>query len=133
MSVQNGTNVLITIGGTTVNGTVSHSMDLPVDMIETTTKDSGGSKTYIAGEEDGTVTVECKYDDAATYGYSQAFAARNAKTSVTVIYGLQTTGKKAYQFDALISNVPHDAPQNDSATWTMELQKTGSVTEVTIS
>ena len=91
MAVTNGTSVLLEVGGVTVNGTTSHDMSIITDMIDVTTKDSNGSKEYIAGEDDGTISVEGKYDPAATYGFSQLFAAQLAKASAPLTFGLQAS------------------------------------------
>ncbi len=133
MSVQNGTAILMSVEGNIIKGTTSHDLSLTADMIETTTKDSGGDKEYIAGERDGTVTVEGRYDDAASpVGYSELFAYYKAGTQLTCVYGLQAVGKKAYTFEAQISSLNNSAPENEAATFSVDLQITGGVTEVTL-
>jgi predicted secreted protein len=132
MAVTNGTSVLLEVGGVTINGTTSHDMSIITDMIDITTKDSSGSKEYIAGEDDGTISVEGKYDPAATYGFSQLFAAQLAKASATLTFGLQASSSKAYRMAGLIMSLTLSGPQNEAGTWTVELQKTGGVAEVTI-
>lgn len=133
MAVQNGTSVLLSIGGTTINATTNHDLNLSVDMIDVTTKDSAGSKEYIAGEDDATTTLEGNYDPAATYGWSELFAAAIGKAAGTLIFGLQANGSKAYQFSGLLMNLTLSGPKNAAGTWTAEFQKTGPITEITVS
>jgi len=101
-------------------------------MIDVTTKDSNGSKQYIAGEDDATISIEGKYDPAATYAYSQLFAAQLAKSILTLTYGLQASSSKAYRMGGLLMSLTLSGPQNESGTWSAEFQKSGPVAEVTI-
>lgn len=132
MAVKNGTDILLQVGGTIVNATTNHTFDMSVDMIDTTTKDSNGSKEYIAGEDDATITVEGKYDPVATYSYSTIFTAIKAKAAVTLTFGLDQSGDKAYRMSGLMSNLSLNGPKNEAGTWTATYQKTGPVAEVTI-
>lgn len=132
MAVQNGTDVLLKIGGTLINATTNHELNLTADMIDVTTKDSNGSKEYIAGEDDGTITVEGNYDPAATYSWSDLFAAFTGKASAALIFGLQETGDKAISLNGLLMNLSLSGSKNEAGTWTAEFQKTGAATEVTL-
>lgn len=132
MAVQNGTSILLQVGGTLVNATTNHDLNFDVDMIDVTTKDSNGSKEYIAGEDDATLTVEGNYDPAATYGWSELFAAATGKASATLTYGLQGSGDSAYRFAGFLMNLTLSGPKNEAGTWSAEFQKSGPIAEVTI-
>lgn len=132
MAVENGTDVLLQVGGTVVNATTNHDLNISVDMIDVTTKDSNGSKEYIAGEDDATITLEGLYDPAATYSWSNLFAAITGKASATLTFGLQDSGDKAYRFAGFVQNLTLSGPKNEAGSWTAEVQKTGSIAEVTI-
>ena len=130
---MDGTNILMSIGGSTVNGTTSQSLETTIDMIETTTKDSEGHKTYKAGEDGGTATVEGKIDADATYSITDLRAAAAAKAEIQCVYGegVATTGKRILTFNALINSLSETAPENDNATWSLGLQITGAIVEST--
>ena len=132
MAVQNGTDILLQVGGVLVNATTNHDLNLSVDMIDVTTKDSNGSKEYIAGEDDATVTIEGLYDPAATYSWEELFAAITGKASATLTYGLQSSGDKAYRFAGFVMNLQLSGSKNEAGTFTAEFQKTGSISEVTL-
>lgn len=132
MAVTNGTSILLSVGTTTINATTSHDLSIITDMIDVTTKDSNGSKQYIAGEDDATISIEGKYDPAATYAYSQLFAAQLAKSISTLTYGLQASSSKAYRMGGLLMSLTLSGPQNEAGTWSAEFQKSGPVAEVTI-
>lgn len=132
MAVQNGTDVLLQVGGTLINATTNHELNLSVDMIDVTTKDSNGSKEYIAGEDDATITVEGNYDPAATYGWSELFTAITGKAAATLTFGLQESGDSAYRLSGLLMNLTLSGPKNEAGTWSAEFQKSGAITEVTL-
>lgn len=132
MAVKNGTDVLLQVGGTVVNATTTSSLDLSVDMIDVTTKDSSGSKEYIAGEDDATIQLEGFYDPAATYNFSQLFTAITGKASATLTFGLQESGDKAYRLSGFVSNLTLGGPKNEASTFTATFQKTGGISEVTL-
>lgn len=133
MAVQNGDKILVNKGGTIINATVSSDLSVTWDMIDITTKDSNQSKEYLSGEDDATVSIEGNYDDVATEGFAEMFTLGTGRTAVTIIFGLQDTGKAAYQFQALLSDLSLNGPKNDASTWSATIQKTGPVTAVTIS
>ena len=133
MAVKNGDDVVIKVGSTLVNGTISNSYDLSVDMIDVTTKDSSGHKEYIAGEDDATVSVEGKFDPANTYGYEELHTAALAKAEVIILFGLNESGGVGYQFSALIQNLTLNGPKNEATAWTANIQRTGATTTVIFS
>lgn len=133
MAVRKGDDIVIEIGGTKVNAEMTNDLSFDVDEIDVTTKDSGGFKEFLAGELGGQANFEGKYDDAASYGYSQLFAAAKAKNSVNVVYGLNANGNSAYSFSAIITNVSLSGPKNDAATFSGTLRVTGEPTEITVS
>lgn len=131
MAAVDGTTLTVLIGADVVVCETSSSFNRTRDMIETTCKASGTSKTYIPGEVDGTIEVESVYDEAGTFTFDQAFTDMEAGTELTVKWGSVAAGSIFYTGTALISDLSADGPQNDRATWTMTLQLTGAVTSGT--
>lgn len=133
MAVKNGDDILISVAGTTIGATISADKSLTKDMIDVTTKDSNKNKEYIAGEGDGTATFEGKYDpNTSGYSYSQLFSAYDNGTEVAVIFGLNQVGDTAYSFQALVSDLSIAGPKNEASTFNGTLQKTGDITEITV-
>lgn len=131
MAVQNGTALLVKIGGTLLScQTEDSSLNFTRDMIETTCKDStDAAKTYIAGEKDTTIDVTAAYDMAATNGFSEVFADFDAGTLVDWTWGSTVIGQKSYTGSAYISDLSIGSPQNDKSTYAFTLQVSGVVTE----
>ena len=55
MAINNGTDVLIKVGGTAIDGQTNADFEWITDMLDATTKDSSGHKDKIAGEDTGTL------------------------------------------------------------------------------
>ena len=125
----NGTTMILDIDGTLISCETHSNLSLTKDMIETTCKDSGSSKTYIAGEGGGTIDVTANYSQSPAYGYSEAFAAYDAGTEIVWKFGSTVATEKYYTGSAIFSDIALANPQNDKSTWTGTLQITGTVTE----
>ena len=132
MAVHDGSNILIKLATTLVNGTTSQTLNTNVDLIDITTKDSAGNKEYLGGEFGGTIGVEGKVDHADTYGYSQLLAAQQAKTAVAFIYSSQAEAEATWTGSAIIGNLSRTDPENAPPTWSLTLTITGALTEGTI-
>lgn len=108
-------------------------VDVSIDMIEITTKDSSGFKEYVAGEKGGTFSFEglLEYEaSVSTQGLSldDLMTKALAGTEFTVRWSSQDTGDQYFESKVLISNVSASAPNNDVATFSATLQMTGTIT-----
>jgi predicted secreted protein len=116
----------------------SANFDLSVDMIETTEKDSGGFKEYIAGEKGGTFQFEgvLEYESSvSTQGLSfdDLVTDALAGTAFTIRWSSQSSGDQYMQSSVLISGVSGSAPNNDVATFSCTMQMTGTITKGNVS
>jgi len=108
-------------------------VDISIDMIEITTKDSGGFKEYIAGEKGGTFSFEglLEYDaSVSTQGDSLKDIATLALagTAFTIRWSSQSSTDEYFESSVLVSNISSSAPNNDTATISCTLQMTGTIT-----
>jgi predicted secreted protein len=129
MAVRSGSDIFLKLATQLVNATTSQSIELPVDMIDVTTKDSTGkAKEYIAGELGGTLSCEGKWNEGTSdYTLQEILAARAAGTELAFIWGGVSNGSVIITGQCLISNFSASAPKNAEATWTMALQITGVI------
>lgn len=130
---MNGTNVLLKLGTSgseaALAGETSHSLDLAIDMIETTVKASSErSKTYEAGENGLTGSVEAKL--ATTEGATLVAlqAAAKAGTAQSCIITSDVIGDFEVTGNVLISGISIGSPQNDVRTVSFNIQFTGTYT-----
>lgn len=127
-----GTLIAIYAGSTKLSHGKGASVDVSKDMIETTTKDSGGYKEYIPGEVGGSMSWEGLMAFDATYGFDDLMAAELAGTLLTLKWSTEVTGDIRLSSNAYISNIKADAPQNDVSTFSCDFQLTGTITKETI-
>lgn len=130
MAVKSGSDLFLKLATQLVNCTTSQSIELPVDMIDVTTKDSTGkAKEFIAGELGGSISVEGKWNETSSdYTIQELLAARNAGTSLAFIWGGTAGGSLIISGNVIISSFSASAPKNAEATWTANLQITGAIT-----
>jgi hypothetical protein len=128
--VQLGTATVIKIGGVTIAKGKSASFEKTSDMIDVTTKDSGGDREFLPGDRSATMSFEGLFDNAisSTAGYDLLETAQNAGTLVTALFG-GSTGS-TYSYSAYISNISRSAPEGDAETFTCTIQCTGARTKV---
>lgn len=129
--------VVIQIGSVPVSHEVSNSISTTRDMIEITTKSSGGNKAYLYGEFDAEIECEAMHAFDSTYGYDDLLDAQLNKTNLTVKIspyssGSEVTGDYRLTGTALVSNLSYNAPQNDAATFSCTLKVSGGLTKETI-
>ena len=133
MAKINGSDVYVAIGGTRINAQTSAGFDEFVDMIETTNNDDSGHKTYIAGDDGATFSIEGMVDIALTYNVTQIRTAIKAKAAVAFVWGdgVKAAGGQVLSGSCLLSKLTQSAPRNDKVTWSCECTVTGAVTEGT--
>lgn len=129
MSVQNGDVLILLIGSTQLGALLSNSFNASADMLDATSKDSGGAKEYISGEYGWGMSFEALYDPAATEGFSEALGYVKAGTSLDVYWGGETAGDAYFNGNALMSSVDLSGPKNEVASYSGELQGTGVIAE----
>ena len=132
MAKMDGRLVALIIGSATLMGRTTGSLDMSADMLDTTTADSAGAKEYIGGEYGGTVQVGALYDPEAIEGFSESFGYLKAGTILTIKWGPTTPGSTYYTSSALISSVNLTGDKNSIASYTVNLQLTGAITESTV-
>jgi len=126
--------ILVQIGTTVVDGTVSKSIDFTTDMIDCTTDQSTGhSKEYLPGEDGVTVQFDGKVDEATSlYSVRDLQNAQQDRTLVNWIYGGTASGAETVLGEAYISKVSRSGAKGEAETYSCTLQVTGPVTFGTV-
>ena len=132
MAVKDGTVVVIKLATTLVNGLVNNNIDLSVDEIDVTTKDSVGNKEYIAGEFSGTLGMDGKLDEADANTFSELLTTMKTKAAVAFIYGDVAAGSQVHSGSCIITSLSQAGPQNGARTFACGMRITGAVTEGTV-
>ena len=132
MSIINGTLIVLRNNATTVVGQTDATMNMTADMMDATTKDSTAkAKEYIPGETGWTFSISGLYDPtaAAAGSVSGAITDLKAGTNWTAKWGETTTDNNYWGGTIYISSVTVTGPKNDLASYTIEAQGTGVLTE----
>jgi len=132
MAKQNGTSIGVYVGSTLVAASTSANIDLSVDEIEITSKDSLGNKEILPGKKSGTISGDFLDDvGSSNYEFSDFYTLFNARTLVSVRFSTNTTGQKYYIASAYLTSVSKAAPMEDAATGSYTFTLTGKVSEKT--
>jgi hypothetical protein len=133
-----GKHIIIKVGTVTVLGQTSGSLDYSIDMLETTdklTKDPVTGithKTYIAGDRDGTISIEGNTSMDAN-GWPELFDLYESQViAATIYYGSTVAGQKFYSQSGWLSGLTRTDGQNSIATYSATFQKTGPATEAVV-
>lgn len=130
-----GKQIIVKVGSVTVLGQTSGSLEYSVDMLETTDKLSKDPvtgithKTYIAGDRDGTISIEGNTSMDAN-GWPELYDIYAGQTvAATIYYGSTTAGEKYYSQSGWLSSLSRTDGQNAIATYSATFQKTGAPSE----
>lgn len=133
MSVLDGTVLVVQVGGVQIGALISNSFNAAADMIEASTKDSAGAKEYISGEFGWGMSVEALYDPAASEGFSEALGYIKAGTELDLYWGGITAGDAYFAGAGLCASVDLSGPKNEAASYSLEIQGTGGISEASAS
>lgn len=127
----NGTNLILTVEGSTVGHTTSCSLSLSNDLPEATTKDSSGFQEVIAGVMSGEISFEglIAYDDTANAIEMADFLL--ARTQLTCVFGTATTGDDVFTAEGFLSSVEMSAEAESPVSYSGSITLTGAITKST--
>ena len=118
--------------GVAIGLCTSHSLNVNADMIDATTKSSGGWKDVLPGLKDWSIDFDGLIDWSETENFSQAFADLSGGTKVTLKFSTEVTGDKRYTGDAYISSLSASAPMEDVVTFSGTFTGTSTLSEETV-
>ena len=107
------------------------SLPRSIGTSETTTFGvTGGSKTYVVGLNDATISISGKYDATVD---AQLVAVLGQDSSLSFEYGPagSTTGYIKFTGESFLTKYDVKAPVGDVVTFSADLQVTGSITRAT--
>lgn len=132
MAAQNGTACVLKVEGTTIAMGKSNGFNLSRALIDISNKDSAGWKESIYGQGSGSFDFDGVFNEAATYGYKELYAAIVAETVLTVRMTTATAGDKYYEAECLITSLSNTAPMEDAQTFSCTFVITGAPAQGTV-
>lgn len=132
MATVNGTNLIVSIGGTAQGHAKECDLDITNAARDITSKASSGWKDTAAdGLRAWKVSGKGLVDFSDTVGVSSIFAAFTNRASVSVTFGIAGTGNKYYSGTGVIKDLKVAGPVEDNATYDFEIEGAGVLTETT--
>ena len=125
MSVVKGLDVLIKVGGQVVGGQRNASIELSSETIDTTTKQSNGWSTKVAGTKSWTSSCDGVYfvDDAGIQAVYTAF-----ENGSEVELEFSSTSGVYHKGTCVISSISEESGMDDVTSYTMAFEGTGALT-----
>lgn len=136
--INNGTLTALYIYVANVPTKIAHltgnDMSLSTNIRDTSTKDSGGFKEGKAAQKSWSFSGSGYFaEDATGIGYEELFDYWRAGTQVLIIQSSQVTGDKMYKGVGNITSLNRSNPVEDSETFEVSIEGTGTITKFTIS
>lgn len=125
---QLGSELKIYIGGTAISNLRSHGVELTVDTVDVTTKDSSNAEEVRPTIKRAVMNFEAIRSENATYGYEDLLTAYNNRTAVQVEETNATSGHQTLLATAYVTSLSKSAPFDGEVTFSGTLQITGGVT-----
>lgn len=123
-----GNLILTAIDGVQIGCTTGATLTLSTERIETTCKDNNGARTYEAGSQDATLSVNGNVKFDTVSNFSAIVTAWKNKTEVTWTHGgLDNADDPYVQFDGFIANLTWEGPMNAPSTWSFEAVPTSEI------
>jgi len=128
-----GTQVALYLNNKKVFNAVSKDFSLDTDMVDVTDDDTGGVKAFLAADHSGKMTVEGHFQQQAsvtsTYVSPEDITDLQLnRTLCTAYLATGSTGDVKYIANCYITSFKATFPHGDKATFTADLQLTGTIT-----
>ena len=137
----NGTDLILRVGGTSANDNpiafaTSCSLEISMDEIDQTNKDSGGWKSIIGGLRSWSVSSDALYQneaEASRTGFIELWDKIENRTKVyvelTVTGASSADSNKYYHGEAFVTSLSLNGGTEDQATYSVSLVGSGALTE----
>ena len=117
---------------------MSNDLDISIDMIDVSSKSSGGWKEFIVGDKGGQFSFSAVMEEDGSVGtdersFSDLYTLAVAGTAFTLVFTSAVVGDKKYYGSCYLSNLKVSSPYNDKVTFTGTGQVTGALSVATVS
>jgi TP901-1 family phage major tail protein len=129
--VNHGDIFSLTIAGTAVTHSTSHSFSYDTDTIETTSKDSSQQKSFIPSDQSWSCSGEAFFAEDAAYTFTDLYALKG--TIVACVYTSGVTGDNQYTGNGILTNISRTSGHGEAETISYSIQGTGAWTESAVS
>jgi len=118
-------------GGTKIAYATDVQFEATSDMIETTTKDSGGDAEFIPGKRSFSGSIGILFREDAAHGYLDLFTKQQAGTAITAKWSTAVTGDKYEQGTVYITSISRGGGFESTFDASISFQGSGQITHGT--
>jgi predicted secreted protein len=142
MAIFNGTDLVLKVqaaAGSADEFVILHStsctLDVAMDTIDISTKDSSGNREIIGGQKSFTLSADGLMDftsKATTTDPDEIFTNLTNRTSVTFTFALDTAAGYKYTGSGFITSLSISGGVEDAPTFSVSIDGTGSLTQTAV-
>lgn len=100
---------------------------------DASTKDSGGWQDVLEGQKSWTMSADGYFAEDAAFGFTDLFTEWTNRRQVIVAFSSAVNDDKRYKGFAYITSLSRSAPTEDSETFSVSLQGTGTISQFNVS
>lgn len=130
--IFNGTLWKVQMAGTTIAHLTSNGLSFSHSTRDASTKDSAGWKESLEGQISFGGSAEGFIAEDASYGFADLYTAFIARTAITVTWTTDVSGDEEYSGSAFITSLERTDGLEESSTFSISIEGTGSVTKATV-
>ena len=142
MAIFNGTDLVLKVqaaAGSADEFVILHStsctLDVAMDTIDISTKDSAGNREIIGGQKSFTLSADGLMDftsKATTTDPDEIFTTLTNRTSVTFTFALDTAAGYKYTGSGFFTSISISGGVEDAPTFSVSIDGTGSLTQTAV-
>lgn len=117
--------------GTKQGAATNHTISMESDMIDVTTKDSGGWEEVLPGLKSYEINVEALTTFDETQGFEWLHNAYLNRTKVYYRLSTEVTANEKFYGEGYISSMELNAPMEDKVTYSVAIKGTGALVRAT--
>ena len=129
MAVVNGTNLIITLGGTAIANAQEVSLSLNHDVIDVTTKDSAGNRELIPGQKSGSMSCSGLQEFSGSNGIKALTATFNTGAAVALVFDQVATSGETFSANGILTSLEISGGTDDAPTYSASFELTGAITK----
>lgn len=130
--INNGTLTALYVGGTKIAHGTSNDFSIEHSPRDASTKDSGGYKDILEGQNSWSFSFDGMFAEDAAYGFADLFSVWEGRAAVTVRWSSAVSGDTYYEGSAYLTSLSRSAGLEDSETFSASFEGTGGITDGTV-
>lgn len=133
MAIMNGTKLAVYNTGTKFAHATDCSIEISMDTIDTTTKDSAGWRDLLPGLRQASINTSNLYEDSSTEGVDELWTAFLARTPLTLRFSTEVVGEERFTGSFYLTSLSLTGGVEDAASYSATFELSGALIKETVS